>query len=344
MKKIILSVVLSASIFGLAACSSDSNENDPDTVAKTNVGDITKDEYYNELKNMDGGELLQNLVVVKVLEDKYEVTEDEIDAQIDTFKEEQGENFEMWLMQIGVEDVEDEGFRSQVKNLVLNDKVQYEGIEVTDEELQEKFEEMQENNQIEIKASHILVEDEDEAKDIKEKLDDGGDFAELAKEHSIDGSAESGGDIGFFTSEDNLVEEFKEAAYELELDEISEPIKSEFGYHIITVTDIPTFEDKEEQVRTAVLQEKVNPEELQQKIDDLLRDADIEIEIEEFKDMFQFEEMDEGNVENNSDNNVENENNIENNTENNSNNDTEENVEQNENNEVNENTENNSEE
>lgn len=335
MKKIILSVVLSASIFGLAACSS--NDSDPDTVAKTNVGDITKDDYYNELKNRDGGELLQNLVVVKVLEDKYEVTEKEIDDQIEKFKEEQGENFEMWLMQIGVTDVEDEAFRTQVKSLVLNEKVQYEGIEVTDEELQEKFDELKENNQIEIKASHILVEDEDEAKDIKKKLDDGGDFAELAKEHSVDGSAENGGDIGFFTSQDNLVQEFKDAAYELELDEISEPVKSEFGYHIITITDIPTFEDKKEMVRTAVLQEKVNPEELQEKINTLLKDADIKVEIEEFKDMFQFEDLDKDKAENNSDDKVEND------VEDNSKNNTEDNPDANSNDTTNENTDNNSE-
>lgn len=314
MKKIILSVILSASIFGLAACNS--NDEDPKIVAKTNVGDISKDDYYNELKKMDRGELLQNLVIVKVLGDKYEVTDEDIDNRIEQFKVEQGDNFDMWLMQIGVTDVKDEAFREQVENLVLQEKVQYEGIEVTDDELKEKFDEMKENNQIEIKASHILVEDEKEAKDIKKQLDDGADFAELATEHSVDeGSVEQGGDIGYFTYQDNLVQEFKDAAFDLELDEISEPVKSDFGYHIIKVTDIPTFEDKKEMVRSALLQEKVDPAELQEKIDKLLKDADIDVKIDEFKDLFKFEDLEENDAGNNSDNNVED--NVENDTGNN---------------------------
>lgn len=304
MKKILISVLLSASIFGLAACGS----SDGDVIAKTNAGDITKEEYYTELKKSDPeGDLLRNLIIVKVLEDNYEVTEDEIDAKIEELKEEQGDNFDMLLMQIGVEDVEDESFRQQIKNVVLNDKVQFEGIEVTDEELEEQYQELVDNNAIEIQASHILVEDEDEAKDLKKQLDDGADFAELAEEHSIDeGSAVNGGDIGYFTAQDNLVQEFKDAAFELEVDEVSEPVESEFGYHIIKVTDIPTFEDKKEMVRMAALQSKVDPQEIQEKINDFLKEADIEIEIEEFENLFTFEEPEETNenTEDNTENNT----------------------------------------
>lgn len=314
MKKVVLSVVLSASLLGLAACGS--NDGDPKIVAKTNVGDISKSDYYNELKKMDGGELLQNLVIVKVLEDKYKVTDKDIDNRIEQFKLQQGDSFDLWLMQIGFTDVKDKEFREQVKNLVLQEKVQYEGIEVSEDELKEKFDELKENKQIEIKASHILVEDEKEAKDIKKQLDEGADFAELAKEHSTDeGSAENGGDIGFFTYQDNLVPEFKDAAFEMKLDEISDPVKSEFGYHIIKVTDIPTFEDKKEVVRTTVLQEKVDPAELQEKIEQLLKDADIDIKIDEFKDIFQFEDVNQD-ADNNSNGN--NEENGENNTNSNS--------------------------
>ncbi len=88
-----------------------------------------------------------------------------------------------------------------------------------------------------IKASHILVKTEDEAKKIIEKLKKGGDFAAIAKQSSIDpGSAKNGGDLGYFSS-GQMVPEFEAAALKLNPGEISEPVKTKFGYHIIKVTD-----------------------------------------------------------------------------------------------------------
>lgn len=303
MKKLITAVVLSASIFGLAACSSDNA--DSDVIVKTNVGDITKEEYYTELDKMSKGQLLQSMIIVKVLEDKYDVSEKEIDQRIEQFKLEQGDQYQMWLMQMGIADEKDKNFRKEVRTLVLQEKVQYEGIEVSDDEVKAKYDEMKENRQIEINASHILVDDEKEAKDIKKQLDDGADFAELAKKYSKDGSAERGGELGFFSSEQNkMIEEFEDAAYALKVGEISDPVKSENGYHIITVTEIPTFEDKEEQVRMALLNEKIDPQELQGKLDKMLKEADIDIKIKEYKDLFQFEDV-EPDKENNSKDNAE---------------------------------------
>ncbi|MEO1265837.1 MAG: peptidylprolyl isomerase, partial [Pseudomonadota bacterium] len=89
----------------------------------------------------------------------------------------------------------------------------------------------------EIKASHILVKEEDKAKEIYEKLVHDGDFAELAKENSIDpGSKARGGDLGYF-AKGQMVPEFEKAAFALKEDEISEPVKSQFGWHIIKLTD-----------------------------------------------------------------------------------------------------------
>src|SRR5690625_7906522 len=73
----------------------------------------------------------------------------------------------------------------------------------------------------ELEASHILVEDEELANEIKGKLDKGEDFADLAKEYSTDSSAEQGGELGFFTV-GSMVPPFEDAAYNLEIDEISE--------------------------------------------------------------------------------------------------------------------------
>ncbi|MDR3364504.1 MAG: peptidylprolyl isomerase [Clostridiales Family XIII bacterium] len=94
-------------------------------------------------------------------------------------------------------------------------------------------------------ASHILIEDADhtsekrsEIESILEKAQAGDDFAELAKEYSNDTSADAGGDLGYFDETVSFVPEFKEAVFALEPGEISDIVETEFGYHIIKLTDI----------------------------------------------------------------------------------------------------------
>lgn len=301
------------SFFVLTACNSD-------VIVKSDVGNITDEEFYDELKLNYGENLLQNMIVIKVLEDTYDVSDNEVDEKIEQLKNELGEQFQMWLLQEGFSSEESDLFRSRIHDLILQEKVQFEGIEVTDEEIEETYNDMLEDRQIEIKASHILfkLEEEDKenkekveekkklAQDVKKQLDEGADFAELAKEYSDDTSAENEGDIGYFRAGE-MVPEFEETAYGLEVGEISEPIESQFGFHIITVTDIPTIEDKKEEIRYTILPTKVDQEEVQNKIDKLLKDANIDIKINDFeglKEYFKFEdpELDEPSSEENSQN------------------------------------------
>ena len=88
----------------------------------------------------------------------------------------------------------------------------------------------------EVHARHILVPTEEEAKAIKAELDKGADFAKLAKEKSKDPGAADGGDLGFFTKE-QMVPEFSAVAFKLEPGKISDPVKSQFGWHIIKVEE-----------------------------------------------------------------------------------------------------------
>lgn len=89
----------------------------------------------------------------------------------------------------------------------------------------------------EVKASHILVETEDEAKAIISQLNDGGDFAEMAMEKSTGPTGPKGGNLGYFAKED-MVAEFAEAAFKLnEGDMTQEPVQTQFGWHVIKVTD-----------------------------------------------------------------------------------------------------------
>lgn len=87
-----------------------------------------------------------------------------------------------------------------------------------------------------VKASHILVKTEDEAKKLKDEIIKGKDFAQTAKEVSLCPSGQNGGDLGYFTK-GQMVKEFEDAAFSMEIGQISNPIKTQFGYHLIYLTD-----------------------------------------------------------------------------------------------------------
>jgi len=126
------------------------------------------------------------------------------------------------------------------KQLVMDAYIQKKAKEmVSDAEIKKLYEQKSAagSGKDELRASHILVKTEKEAKDIIAKLKKGADFAELAKTSSEDpGSKVSGGDLGFF-QEGQMVKSFSDAAAKLKKDEISAPIKSEFGWHVIKLTD-----------------------------------------------------------------------------------------------------------
>jgi peptidyl-prolyl cis-trans isomerase C len=108
----------------------------------------------------------------------------------------------------------------------------------------------------EVHARHILVETEDEAKAVEEELKKGADFAELAKKKSKDPGASDGGDLGFFTK-DQMVPEFSAVAFALEPGKISDPVKTQFGWHVIKVEEkrnrkAPDFEQVKAQIETYV--------------------------------------------------------------------------------------------
>ncbi|MBW3096481.1 peptidylprolyl isomerase [Pseudohoeflea coraliihabitans] len=113
----------------------------------------------------------------------------------------------------------------------------------------------------EVKARHVLVKTEDEAKAVIAELEDGKDFIELAKTKSTGPSAAEGGDLGYFTK-GRMVPAFEEAAFALEPGEFTkEPVQSEFGFHVIKVEDRraaapPSFEQVEGQVRQVLLRER----------------------------------------------------------------------------------------
>jgi len=114
-----------------------------------------------------------------------------------------------------------------------------EKVKVSDKDVRDYYEahkkDFTANNQV--RASHILVKTEEEAKGIVEQLKKGADFAKIARAKSIDaGSARNGGDLGFF-SRGQMVPEFENAAFSLKAGEVSPPVRTQYGYHIIKVTE-----------------------------------------------------------------------------------------------------------
>ena len=129
-----------------------------------------------------------------------------------------------------------------------------------------------------IHVHHILVKDENEAQNIRDEINSGKlTFEQAAKKHSIDsGSKEKGGDLGYI-SKGQTVPEFEQAAYSLKKGQVSQPIKTPFGYHLIKVTDsrpkkIPTFDEVKPQLSNAVAM-KIK----QQHVSDLLKDAKVKV-------------------------------------------------------------------
>lgn len=134
---------------------------------------------------------------------------------------------------------------------------------ITDEELKGRYEKEVVNfpKTQEVKARHILLEKEEEALAVIKSLDGGADFAELAKEKSTGPSGPNGGDLGYF-GKGQMVPEFEAAVFDLEKGKYTkEPVKTQFGYHVILKEDErdrepPSFDQVKEQIRQAVSRER----------------------------------------------------------------------------------------
>ena len=152
---------------------------------------------------------------------------------------------------------EDQAIREVLLRRQLKDKV-------TDDELKKKYDETVKTMkpQEELRASHILVPKEDDAKAIISQLQGGADFAKLAKEKSKDPGASNGGDLGYF-SDGDMVPEFWAAASKLQKGEYTKtPVKTQFGWHVILVTDrwtkpTPTFDKMKEQLKEETTQQVI---------------------------------------------------------------------------------------
>ena len=286
MKKKLLTVML-ASTMVLAACGNQANDGKNDTkveekaaakelgkdaIAIVNGEKISKEDYKKEMSfygaMLASRQNLKNSIVQMMVQDKLisddmkankiEIADKDVnDAFLNSVKQFGGqEQFDKMLDDYNM-DVEK--FKETVrKDLMYQKHKEWFTKEhpVTDEEIKEYFEDNKDQF-AKRDASHILVEDEKTAKEIKEKLDKGEDFAELAKEYSKDSAnAENGGNLGTF-SKGQMVKEFEDAVFNLKEGEISEPVKTQFGYHIIKLNKVAdSIDDNKEAITNALTDKK----------------------------------------------------------------------------------------
>lgn len=210
-------------------------------VANVNGEEITRLEVFNFIQTLPPNIrqqpvqqlfplALNQVVTAKIIEDKTEGVKLDNDAEVKAQLAAAKENI-----------VRSVYIQKQVEKKVTEDRLKaaYDTYKSTFPEVQEA------------KASHILVDDEKLAKDLTKQLEEGADFAELAKANSKDGTASNGGQLGYFT-EAEVVPEFAKAAFALEAGAVTgKPVKSEFGYHVIKL--------EEKRQRPAAEYEQIKP-------------------------------------------------------------------------------------
>ncbi|MCP5084054.1 MAG: hypothetical protein GY948_20385 [Alphaproteobacteria bacterium] len=142
---------------------------------------------------------------------------------------------------------------------------------VTEEKIREVYDKEKSSSKVRkrARAQHILVATQKEADEIYAKIKKGGDFSQLARDHSTDEVAAKGGDLGFFFAEE-MVPEFSKVVFDLKKNEVGGPIKTKFGWHIVKLLNMQSigprkFEDVQEGIQAILLRELVQGEVAQYK-------------------------------------------------------------------------------
>lgn len=239
-----------------------------EAVASVNGEKISKDELYSLLIDQGGTQLVDYLITEKIIEqesDKQDITisNDAVKEEYQTMIASYGGE-EAFLQQLETSGSTVEDVKKDLETNLKIEKLLEPEIKISEDEMKIYFDENKESfaEPEQVKASHILVEDAAKAKEVKEKLDGGADFTEIAKEYSTDTSnSENGGDLGYF-AKGEMVAEFEEAAFAMKEGEISEPVKTELGYHIIKFADKKAaadavFEDKKEEIKETLFDQKM---------------------------------------------------------------------------------------
>lgn len=302
-KKVILATVTILILsMVLSACGTSREDSvaivNGEPISKSEFGinfDINKKMYENQLgkdimsKDMGQGRnfeeelkqvVLDNLIVEKIIlqdaeKQKITVSDKEVEEAIDQFIASVGgqEKLKEFLKQNNMtEDFMEK--RMKIEMIVNKYRNHFFESIISEEDIKKQYDENK-DAYISIRASHILVKTEEEAKDILKQINEGKNFDDLTSLSTEPGAAERKGDLGYFTR-GMMVSEFEEAAFELEPGEISDVVKTDFGYHVIKLTDRKeAYEDVKDSV-LADLQSKESAK-FDEKVNELRDKAKIEI-------------------------------------------------------------------
>ncbi|MFC5649062.1 peptidylprolyl isomerase [Paenibacillus solisilvae] len=242
-----------------------------ETVATVNGVAISKDKLFDSMAELGGAQTLDNLIQDELITQEADkagikVTDADVDKEIESVKGRfpSEAEFEAALQQAGMtlEDLKKQTpMQLRIRKILEPQVVD----KVTEADMKTYFDENKAsfNTPLQVRASHILVATEKEANDILKELKAGGDFAAIAKAKSTDtGSKESGGDLGFFGA-GAMDPAFEKAAFALKKDELSAPVKSTYGYHIIKVTDrkeakTATYDEEKSKIKDLLISQKVS--------------------------------------------------------------------------------------
>ena len=250
-KLLLGATVIMAGVLLTTGCGKTKLKNGEEVAIKVNGKNITADTLYKELRSKYAKNIIIDDIDKKIFDVVYKNDEDiekQVKDQMEYVKNQYKDNWEETLKNAGYEDeyaLEDE-FRLQYqRNKAIDDNLKE---NIKEKDIKKYYEEEVVGD---ISAKHILIKvksdsdseglSDEEAKkkanELIKKLDNGEDFAKLAKENSDDtGSATNGGDLGFF-NKGQMVQEFEDAAYDLRVNEYTkEPVKTTYGYHIILKT------------------------------------------------------------------------------------------------------------
>lgn len=300
MKKCIAIILGFVLVISLTACSSDSGlvKVGEKTITEEELGkylewsafiqgvDLTQitDEGMKVIKS----QMLEDMISIEIIKKHYngkeaeilpETIEEDTNIFIDEAKKMDG--VKEFLKDKDITDeILTEFFRNQYYTLAYFEEIESE-MSTLEEDSKEYFESNTESFKVdEITASHILVEKEDLAKKILQKLEAGEKFEDLAAQYGTDGTKDTGGNLGTF-GKGRMIKEFEDAAFALQPGEISDVVETQFGYHIIMVSDknegYKTYDDVKEIIKTTLVDE-----EAKKQIEVLKDDANVEYLTDEY--------------------------------------------------------------
>lgn len=282
-KKLGISICLiSALVLTVTGCGKKAELDDNKTAVSLKGIKITATDYYNEIKKSNISKLV-DMIDHQLFDEEYESNDEEdqaVEEQINQLKESYSDDttFQSVIQQyfgVNSEDELEDMLRLEYKrNIAVEDFV---ADNLTDKEIEDYYDK---NIIGDIKASHILITpdvdsdatDEEkekaenkakkEAERIIKKLDEGEDFAELAKKYSDDeATAKNGGDLDYFNTDD-MDENFMDAVKKLDNDEYTkEPVKTQYGYHIILKVDQkekPKLKEVKDSIKETLANNKLN--------------------------------------------------------------------------------------